>query len=425
VVFQAGLEFEIQFFKAKCIDLVIQGRDGIIMRRFFVFSFCLLLGISLLAQEVKEVTVTGKASGPLGSAREQALAQALREAVRKGAGVDIVSETKVSNFVMEYDRVMTSSFGYVQDYEVTGQKYNPISEIYTVTLKAKVGKKTPGMDKVLALRMLVKRMGSPRVIVECQETITGVDSKTPFSKAILEEMAQKTGFEIFNSETIKSQDNKDALRAELLGDDLDAKVKKAGITSTSDFKILAKVNGSVGSLREPFPDVKVRNAAVGVDLQAVWTDTGEIAATVSIPTTNFKGEANMNLPYDMPDQLVRFYLNQILQGKDKKLKQADGYKLYRRILAKWITELDLGAKIKLEFKRIDKADLDRLIEGLKRSKEVSYVWRREFDRRLFSIVEVETRLTSQQLENKVLNLVGKKFQADVVTKRRLRFVPKN
>ncbi|OGV50338.1 MAG: hypothetical protein A2017_15330 [Lentisphaerae bacterium GWF2_44_16] len=392
----------------------------------FIFSSILSVVCFFSPLFGEEVTVTGMAEGNPDTARELALANALREAVRQGAGVDILSESKVQNFQMEYDRVITSSFGYVEEYKVLANSYNPKKKEYTVKIKAKVTKGAPQMDQVLALRMLVRRMQSPRVMVECTEEITGegIVPGSSLSSAVLEEMAQKTGFEIFKKTMIKERDEKDAARAELLGDSFDAKVKKAGITSTSDFKILANVKGQVGPMKEPFPDVKVRDVAIGVDLQAVWTDTGEIAATVSLPTTYHKGESQMNLPFDMPQQLFRHYLLAMLTGSEPAFKQNNAYNLFRRIIAKWITELDLGAKIQLEFKQIDKNTLDKLIAELEKTPNISYVWRREFDQRLFSVLEIETRLNSQQVEEAVLKQLGNKYTIDVATKRRLRFIPK-
>jgi len=389
-------------------------------------SFMLIFYMSLTCLASKTVQVTGRAAGTPDKAGELALTDALRSAVREGAGVDLISESKVTNFQTEYDRVLTSSFGYVEDYQILEQGYDEKSGIYTVKLEAIVGKKTPGMDKVLGLRLLVKRMGSPRVTIECKEKIRGIDDHDyAFSSSVVEEMAQRNGFELFNQNAVNDQNSRESLRAELLGDTLDSKVKKAGITSTSDFKILTNVSGSVGREKEPFPDVYVRDVALGVDMRAVWTDTGEVIATVSIPTKRFKGEANMNLPFDMPDQLVRFYLSRVLQGKEPGSGNDSGYKLFRKIIAKWIVELDLGAKIKLEFKRIDKKTLDSLIAKLKGTKGISYVWRREFDRRLFSIIEVESRLTSTQLEDVVLKSLNNKYEVDQATKKSLRFIPVN
>ncbi len=395
------------------------------MRSFLQMIVSGLAALGMCCAYADQVTVVGSAEGDPATAGELALTRALREAVRKGAGVDIVSQSKVSNLELEYDQIMTASIGYISEYKVVKHSFDEKDKIYSVTVQAEVKKGRPKMSEELELKMLVNRMGSPRVVVDCKEKIngSGLDGDSAVSAALLEEMAQKTGFEIFKKSVIRARDDRDSARAALLGDDLESKVKKAGIQSTSDFKIMAKVKGSVGRLREPFPDVQVRNVSLGVDLQAVWTDTGEVVATISLPTTFHKGESKMDLPFDMPDQLVRHYLLTMLSGAEPAFKDNNANKLFRKIIAKWITELDLGAKIQLEFKRIDKKTLDKLIAALKENPDISYVWRREFDRRLYSVLEVETRLKAEQLENIVQKQLAGKYAVDVATKRRLRFFP--
>lgn len=395
------------------------------MKYFFITIGLLFCMATAGLGSTKSVTASGSASGSPSSAGELALTNALREAVRKGAGVDILSESKVQNFTMEYDRVMTSSFGYIKSYQVISRKYYTKKQLYVVVVKAEVAKGSPKMDQVLALRMLVKRMKSPRVVIECSENIAGINQTgdSAITKMLLEEMAQKTGFEVFKKKTINARNQREAMRAKLLGDKLEAQVKEAGITSTSDFKIIAKVSGQIGSMREPFPEMKVRDVALGIDLQAVWTDTGEVVATVSLPTTYHKGERNMNLPYDMPQQLIRYYLNSMLTGRDPAFKTNNGYKLFRRIIAKWITELDLGAKVEVEFKQLNKSSLDKLIAKLKVNTGISYVWLREFDSRLYSIIEIESRLPVKKIEQIIVKQLGGLYKIDTVTKRRLRFIP--
>jgi hypothetical protein len=384
----------------------------------------LMSALFVSAQDLKEVTASGSAEGTPDQAGEQALAQALRDAVRQGAGVDILSESKVSNFQTEYDRVITSSFGYVKEYTITSREYSNKDKIYTVKIKAQVAKGSPGMDQVLALRLLVKRMGSPRLLIQVKEKIGGeFNNDMPVSQTVLEELAQQSGIEVLKQNVIQERDDRESARAELLGDKLESKVKKAGISSSSDFKIIANISGSVGKMKEPFPDVQVRDASIGVNLQAVWSDTGEVIATVNVPTMFFRGEGNMSLPYEMPDQLVRQYLINILSGKTKSTEQDNAYSIFRKIMAKWIVELDLGAKVQLEFNKIDKEMFDKLIAGLRKNQNISYVWPREFDSRLYSVIEVETRMEPTALSELVVKETRSKFKTDSVTKRRLRFIP--
>jgi len=384
----------------------------------------LLATASLAAQDTgegKEVQVSGSAAGDPAIAREQALADALREAVRQGAGVDILSETKVENFKLEYDRVMTSAFGYVEEHQVLEQKY--ADGVYTVKIKAKVKKGSPDMDNVLALRLLVRRMGSPRVLVKCEEKIFGVENSVPVAAAILEEIAKKTGFETFDKDTVDERNATEAARAEILGDKLDEKIKKAGISSKYDMLITGTVTGEIGPIEEPFPEVKARDVSIGYTIKAVWADTGETVAIIKCPAISY--QAKSPEPVTLPRQLVRKYMGQIMEGTEGELKDKNAYNLFRKIIAKWITELDLGAKMSLEFRKIDKPSIDKLIAGLEKTEGVAYVWRREFDPRLISTVEVETRLGSEQIEAAVLKALGGKFVSDQITKHKLRFIPKD
>jgi len=114
----------------------------------------------------------------------------------------------------------------------------------------------------------------------------------------------------------------------------------------------------------------------------------------------------------------------VLEGQDTELKDENAYKLFRRIISKWITELDLGAKIRVEIKQIDKKSLDELLAVLQKNGNISYVWLREFDSRLFSAVEVETRLTSSKLADEIGKCIGKKYSLDQATKRNIRYIPR-
>jgi len=387
---------------------------------FFAFSFFLLQLPAQEASDGVEVVASGSASGDPSVAREQALADALRDAVRQGAGVDLISETKVENFKTDYDRVMTSSFGFVEEHQVIEQRY--ADGVYTVKIKAKVKKGSPGMDNVLALRLLVRRMGSPRVLVKCDEKIFGVEGSSPVAEAILEEMAKKAGFETFDKEAVDDRNSAEAARAAILGDQLDEKVKKAGVSSKYDMIVSGVATGEIGPLEEPFPEVKARDISIGYNLKAVWADTGETLAVAKRSAMSF--QAKSPEPVTLPRQLVRKYLGQVMEEGDPKDKSGNAYDLFRKILAKWVVELDLGSKMSVEIRKIEKPALDKLVADLEKAQGVAYVWRREFDPRLISTIEVEARMNSEALEALVLKSLGSKFAADQTTKRKLRFIPK-
>ena len=72
----------------------------------------------LIQAAATEVEAEGRAAGDQRTAREQALADALREAVRVGVGVDVLSSSGVSDFALDYDRILSSAFGHVKTYKV-------------------------------------------------------------------------------------------------------------------------------------------------------------------------------------------------------------------------------------------------------------------------------------------------------------------
>ena len=82
-----------------------------------ILNLCVLC---VLGGQIQAATVEaeGRAPGDMKTAREQALADALREAVRVGTGVDVLSTTGVSDFTLDYDRILSSAFGHVKSYKV-------------------------------------------------------------------------------------------------------------------------------------------------------------------------------------------------------------------------------------------------------------------------------------------------------------------
>ncbi len=114
----------------------------------------LLLFSSLLAAEI---VTTGE-----GSTKEQALHAAIRNAVEQGFGTFITSETKVQNFEVVQDRILSHSRGYVTRYTIL--KEETAGGTYRVTIQATVDS-TLLKDDLEALGILQRVVGNPRILV--------------------------------------------------------------------------------------------------------------------------------------------------------------------------------------------------------------------------------------------------------------------
>jgi hypothetical protein len=120
----------------------------------------ILLTTLALPLHAVPVTAEGRAAGDLPNAREIALADALREAVRQGTGLDLLASTEVQNFTLSYDQILGSAFGHIQSYKVLETRLDP-DGIYRVRVSAEVEKGTPAAKNSLALRQLLLLRNSP------------------------------------------------------------------------------------------------------------------------------------------------------------------------------------------------------------------------------------------------------------------------
>ena len=103
---------------------------------------------------VTEVEVKG-----VGVKRDDALQDALRNAVGQGAGVAVVSETNVENFMVVRDAISSKTEGYIASYVVL--KEIPFPDRFEITIKAKVSLSPLKAD----IQTLTKSIGGVRFLV--------------------------------------------------------------------------------------------------------------------------------------------------------------------------------------------------------------------------------------------------------------------
>jgi ABC-type uncharacterized transport system ATPase subunit len=111
-------------------------------------------------------TVTGEG---MGMTHDAALSAAKRNAVEKGVGVVVASETLVRNFAVAEDRILSKANGFVKTYEELSLSQGP-DGLYTVVIQAEV---TDILDEVvkdqLALDLLLSWVRHPRFMIMISE----------------------------------------------------------------------------------------------------------------------------------------------------------------------------------------------------------------------------------------------------------------
>lgn len=162
----------------------------------------LLLGV--LPLHAQEVIATGSAAiynGNVGSAKNQALQNAQRQAVEQGVGALIDSQTLSNNFQIIKDEIFSSSRGFVTSYQILEEGSTADNAFYEVKIRAKVSDK--GIrDQLTALRILHKKMGNKRLMVVYHKQDPKASKRSfqtvPTLMGTLRDAFNNAGFRVFN-----------------------------------------------------------------------------------------------------------------------------------------------------------------------------------------------------------------------------------
>uniref|UniRef100_A0A7C4UAQ9 Flagellar assembly protein T N-terminal domain-containing protein n=1 Tax=candidate division WOR-3 bacterium TaxID=2052148 RepID=A0A7C4UAQ9_UNCW3 len=253
----------------------------------YLFILFILFGINIFAQsqEVVEVEATGDGSiiaNDLAKARDDAIQDALRNAVEQTVGMLLSSETITQNFMTIDDKIYSRSTGYVQKYDIVSEgKENDF--VYRVKIKAIV-KKGMITDDLAAIGLLMRRKNLPRVMVIIQEnnlsTKSGnvIDMNLNTSETKLMELMIEKGFTFVDMEAVKSKMDRTVALAAISGD-VDA-AKNLGLMFNAEIIILGKAVSSVATGMKDKLGGMI-SCQADVTLRVIDVSNGEIIAVTS------------------------------------------------------------------------------------------------------------------------------------------------
>jgi hypothetical protein len=116
------------------------------------------------AAEEQEIIVQGKAyieQGNLITAEKKALTEAFRNAVEKGLGVWLKSQSQVKDFELKKDEILTRADGYVTYHEIISK--NQEAGMFSVTVKVKVSVEKIGVDIKAMVARLKTQLSNPTI----------------------------------------------------------------------------------------------------------------------------------------------------------------------------------------------------------------------------------------------------------------------
>jgi hypothetical protein len=194
---------------------------------FVIISLCYGLTVSpLLAQTATEFTAKGVATvlgGDKGLARDQAIDDALRQAVEQALGTLVQSTTVVENYQVVSDNILSWSEGYVKKYDIVSEGLTDPTT-YEVTVRAQVQMSDMKSDWE-SIQNLISKMQNPRVLIIMDEQNIGESYDTYHFLSVDMTVAEATlinkfienGFSVVDAATMRENAKREQAAAAVSG----------------------------------------------------------------------------------------------------------------------------------------------------------------------------------------------------------------
>lgn len=186
-------------------------------RNLMLFSVILFLASAVFAQDEYEYEGVGE-----GANSAEAILAAKRDAIEKGIGLVLLSQTEIENFQVKRDMVLTKTIGAVKNYQVISQSTTP-DGLYKVKIKATVSKSAM-RDDLAALQILIESMEKPKLMVIVEES--NIDNNDPGNRAaenaITAFFKDPYGFEMVDSKMVSNVRNSKQKMSQLAGNEAEA-----------------------------------------------------------------------------------------------------------------------------------------------------------------------------------------------------------
>ncbi|MBI4578818.1 MAG: heavy-metal-associated domain-containing protein [Planctomycetes bacterium] len=290
--------------------------------------------------------------------KEAAIKAALRAALEKGSKTEIFSDTKVENFELMHDTILTRAEGIVTDYQIVKGPEKVIGGgTVKVWIKARVSKKALH-DSWGAIQNVLNQMGRPKIMVHIVERIDGNREEQGILEVKIEQRLLKSGFDLVERGQIASVMEKE--KADAAAEDNVAKLQAIAKEFGAQIFITGTANANQAGIEELYG---VPFAFYNCDAQfkAYYTDTAKLLASVPMPQT--RGGARGRKEYS-PQAGKQALDNAAPRVLDE---------LYQQVLSQWSTAISAGGELVLEVEGMKFAAANRLKKAIGEMKGVEKV----------------------------------------------------
>jgi hypothetical protein len=208
------------------------------------------------------------------TSKADAIRQAQRAAVEEGVGVFIHSETESSNYVLQKDKILAKTSGYVTSYKVIEESSK--QNDFFVKIEA-----TVSLDKIkddlMAMKILLESMERPKLMVLIEEDY--IDMTKPnmrIAETELNSQLAAKGFELVDKAQVEEVKEQNKARQALAGN-VDA-ASSLGLMFGAQYVIIGKaVAQDVG---EAIAGTGLRSVQASLQLKVIQSQSGILLGSV-------------------------------------------------------------------------------------------------------------------------------------------------
>ena len=340
--------------------------------------------------DLKEVTATGMGSitgGDVAHAKDDAVEDALRNAIEQTLGTMIQAETLAQNFTVVEDNIYSKTQGYIQRYDIIKQGKSG-DQMYEVTVRALV-KVSQLKDDLDAISTLMRRKKMPRLMVMIDEKNVGetatashyLEADLNTAESELMNKFMEKGFRFVDAAVVKQNLSREKEAAILEGDVRQAAA--VGRRSGAEVVLVGKALAKATEI-EAF-GARIRSQQSTVTVRAIRTDTGDIIATGT-------------------EQGKFTHIDDVTGGTKAIQKACDALAdaLMSKILDRWSTDVNTGGTLTLRVNGVDDyGQLNQFKSSLKYYvRGITNVTQRDFSNG-FATLELEMKGNSDDLAQRL------------------------
>jgi hypothetical protein len=297
----------------------------------------LIISISsiLWAAETSLETVIVSGESPIydskvESARQRALEDSFRNAVRKILGTMVTAESYTQNAISIDDSIVTKSKGYIKTYEILEEQKGEESILLNVKVVLSI---EPIKDDLTAMKILIEAVGNPRIILlideDGQETI-----RHSYAAEQITKIFTKNGFYYVDPFSTGNLTEKEILNAFEKGNfiGLDSDKLKADILMIGKGRVenITKVemSGLIGCIANL--DIKVIRMETGKIVTEQSTRTNGVGANRESAYKNAFSKAGEDISNLLIDEITNVWGSSLLNGRDINLEvSVDDYTILK------------------------------------------------------------------------------------------------